>query len=114
MSETKNEHPTSVLLIEDNKDVIDVILQVLHAPEYQVVVATTARQAFDDVFKSPPDLVILDINLPDLDGFHVARELKLNMMFSHIPIILLSGSIDFLDKMKSFDVVVDEYIVKPF
>lgn len=80
---------------------------------YRVNVARTARQAFTEIFKSPADLIILDINLQDLDGFHVAKELKRNMMFRHIPVILLSSRADFLEKMRTLDVVVDEYLVKP-
>lgn len=104
----------TVLLIEDNEDDIKAIQAALTVGNYRVAVARTARQAFTDIFKAPPDLVILDINLPDLDGFHVARELKRNMMFRHIPVIVLTSRIDFLEKMRSFDVVVDEYLVRPF
>src|SRR5688500_15428574 len=108
------ENAKTVLLIEDNADDIKAIQGALTAGGYRVAVARTARQAFTDIFKTPPDAIILDINLPDLDGFHVARELKRNMMFRHIPVIVLTSRIDFLEKMRSFDVVVDEYLVRPF
>src|SRR5258708_38571100 len=91
----------TVLLIEDDEDVIDTVRTALTGAHYKVNVAISAKNAFVDIFKSPPDIVILDINLPDLDGFHVAKELKRNMMLRHIPVILLSGRIDFLEKMKS-------------
>lgn len=104
----------TVLLIEDNKSDIDGISEALTQANYKVNVANTARQAFTAIFKSPPDIIILDINLPDLDGFHVARELKRNVMLRHIPVILLSSRVDFLEKMRSFDVIVDEYLVRPF
>src|SRR5690349_3866439 len=104
----------TVLLIEDKEDDIKAIQDALTAGNYKVISAPTARQAFTTIFKSPPDLVILDINLPDLDGFHVAKELKRNMMFRHIPVIILTNRIDFLEKMRSLDVIVDEYLVRPF
>lgn len=112
------EHPHSgqqtVLLIEDGAQIIEMVSTALSKANYKVVAAHSARQAFTDIFKSPPDIIILDINLPDLDGFHVARELKRNMMLRHIPVILLSSRVDFLEKMRSLDVIVDEFLVKPF
>ena len=104
----------SVLLIEDNEEDIRTITGALTDAGYRVASAPSARTAFTSLFKTPPDIIILDINLPDLDGFHVARELKRNMMLRHIPVILLSSRADFLEKMRSFDVFVDEYLVKPF
>jgi diguanylate cyclase (GGDEF)-like protein len=104
----------TVLLVEDDADVIGVAEQLYRDQNFNVVVAKTAKDAFAAIFKSPPDLIVLDINLPDLDGFHVAQELKRNMMLRHIPVILLSGRADFIEKMRSMDVMVDEYLVKPF
>src|SRR6266496_3741552 len=103
----------TVLLIEDNENDIKAIQNALRAVNYTVITAPTARQAFVTIFKSPPDIIILDINLPDLDGFHVAKELKRNMMLRHIPVIILTSRIDFLEKMRSLDVIVDEYLVRP-
>src|SRR4051812_35427697 len=104
----------SVLVIEDKPDDIKAIQGGLSQGKYKVTIVPTARLAFTALFKAPPDIVILDINLPDLDGLHVAKELKRNMMLRHIPLILLTGRIDFLEKMRSLDVIVDEYLVRPF
>ena len=76
MAETAESHIGSVLLIEDNEDIINGIQTSLTNAKYKVNVATTARQAFSQIFKSPADIIILDINLQDLDGFHFAKELK--------------------------------------
>lgn len=103
----------SVLLIEDNPRFAQEMQELLQGAGYKVSTAQNAKQAFSLIFRSPADLIILDINLQDLDGFHVAKELKRNMMFRHIPVILLSSRSDFLEKMKTFDVIVDEYLVKP-
>ncbi len=103
----------TVLLIEDDAELTQSITKALTAASFKVLVSVSSRHAFSTIFKSPPDLVILDINLPDLDGFHVAKELKRNLMLRHIPVIVLSSRIDFLDKMRSLDVIVDEYLVKP-
>ena len=103
----------TALLIEDNAELVEQITTTLSAAGYEVKTAASSAQAFTLIFKTPPDVVILDINLPDLDGFHIARELKRNMMFRHVPLIVLSNRIDFLDKMRSLDVIMDEYLVKP-
>lgn len=112
--ETPKTHVGTILLIEDDQDVIDVANPLFTEAKYRVIVAKTAKEAFVNIFKAPPDLIILDINLPDLDGFHLAKEIKKNMMLRHIPLILLSGRADFIEKMKTLDVVVDEYLTKPF
>ncbi len=103
----------SILLIEDDPQLIETISPTMTEAGYSVTTAASSQQAFSIIFKTPPDVVILDINLPDLDGFHIARELKRNMMFRHVPLIVLSNRIDFLDKMRSLDVIMDEYLVKP-
>ncbi len=114
MTETNHNSEGLILLIEESGDVMSAIQSTFTDAHYKVVVAKTARDAFACIFKTPPDLIVLDINLPDLDGFHVVKELKRNMMLRYIPIMLLSGRTDFLEKMKSLDVVVDEYLMKPF
>ncbi|MFN0118370.1 MAG: EAL domain-containing protein [Elusimicrobiota bacterium] len=113
MTDSSSEKQSSVLLIIEDAPLTSLVSQGLEREGFQIQVASTARQAFIEVFKSPPDVILLDINLPDLDGFHVAKELKRNMMLRHIPLVVLSSRIDFLDKMRSLDIIVDEYVVKP-
>jgi diguanylate cyclase (GGDEF)-like protein len=103
----------SVMVIENDNAITTAVSEALVSAHFRVVAAPSARSAFPLIFKSPPEAIILDINLPDLDGFHLAKELKRNMMLRHIPVILLTSGMDFLDKMRSLEVIVDEYIVKP-
>ncbi|MCG3204468.1 MAG: Sensor histidine kinase RcsC [Elusimicrobia bacterium] len=103
----------SVHLIEDDPELVEIVTQALTQAGYTLTTSSSSEQAFTAIFKSPPDVVILDINLPDLDGFHIARELKRNLMFRDVPLIVLSNRIDFLDKMRSLDIIMDEYLVKP-
>src|SRR4051812_40668409 len=107
MSVSPPVNKNTALLIEDDPALVEQISQTLMAAGYDVKTAASSSQAFSLIFKAPPDVVILDINLPDLDGFHIARELKRNMMFRHVPLIVLSNRIDFLDKMRSLDVIMD-------
>lgn len=113
MAETPPKNSGSILLIEDDLALVKTISDTLTAAGYSITSVASSEQAFSTIFKAPPDVVILDINLPDLDGFHIARELKRNMMFRDVPLIVLSNRIDFLDKMRSLDVIMDEYLVKP-
>jgi diguanylate cyclase (GGDEF)-like protein len=113
MADITVEQPGSVLLIENDPALVAFVSGALASANYAVTTAGTSREAFTSIFKSPPDVILLDINLPDLDGFHMARELKRHMMFRHIPLIVLSNGIDFLDKMRSLDIIMDEYLVKP-
>jgi len=101
------------MLVENDSAIITSVSDALAKAHFRVQSAMSARAAFPLIFKSPPEAIILDINLPDLDGFHLAKELKRNMMLRHIPVILLTSGMDFLDKMRSLEVIVDEYIVKP-
>lgn len=103
----------SILFIEDDLKLVQTVTETLTKAGYAVTNVQSSEQAFVSVFKKPPQVIILDINLPDLDGFHIARELKRNLMFRYIPLIVLSNRIDFLDKMRSLDVIMDEYLVKP-
>lgn len=113
MDEPQKENPGTVLLIEDDPALVATITKTLSPAGYTVVTVSSSKDAFASIFKTPPHIIILDINLPDLDGFHIAKELKRNLMFRHIPVIVLSSRIDFLDKMRSLDVIMDEYLVKP-
>lgn len=113
MNEPAPKKNGTVLLIEDDPALAELITQTLTEADYTVLTVSSSKQAFVTIFKSPPNIIILDINLPDLDGFHIAKELKRNMMLRHIPVIVLSSRIDFLDKMRSLDVIMDEYLVKP-
>lgn len=114
MVDKTKKRKTTILVIEDDEDVISSLSQVYSEIHFDVLVARTAKEAMPIIFKAPPDIVILSINLPDLDGFRMSRELKNNMMLRHVPIIMLSSRPDFLNNVKGMDVVVDEYMTKPF
>src|SRR4051812_18187937 len=113
MGQNSVEQPGSILLIENDPALVAFVSGALASANYAVNTVSNSRAAFASIFKTPPDVILLDINLPDLDGFPMARELKRHMIFRHIPLIVLSNGIDFLDKMRSLDIIMDEYVVKP-
>jgi two-component system, OmpR family, KDP operon response regulator KdpE len=100
-----------VLLIEDEPGLLRALLINLRARQYEVVTANAGREALTAAAKRPPDAVILDLGLPDIDGTEVIVELR---QWSRAPIIVLSGRASPGDKIGALDVGADDYVTKPF
>jgi formate hydrogenlyase transcriptional activator len=104
----------NVLLIDDNPDNLRLLAGMLRERGYQVRMATSGRWALESVRTAPPQLVMLDISMPEMDGYEVCRQLKTNADTSHIPVIFISALDDTLDKVKAFRVGGVDYVTKPF
>ena len=104
-----------VLVVDDDR-VIQQLLEVnLELEGYEVVAtASDGAEALDKIAKLNPDLVILDIMMPKMDGLEVCRQLKLNPKFSSLPIVLLSARAQDLDVREGLDVGASAYLTKPF
>ena len=102
---------SSVLLVEDEPGLLRALLINLRARQYDVVTASTGREALATAAQRPPDAVILDLGLPDIDGTEVIVELR---RWSKAPIIVLSGRASPGDKIGALDVGADDYVTKPF
>ena len=100
-----------VLLVEDEPGLLRALLINLRARQYEVVTASTGREALATAASRPPDAVILDLGLPDIDGTEVIVELR---RWSKTPIIVLSGRASPGDKIGALDVGADDYVTKPF
>ena len=100
-----------VLLVEDEPGLLRALLINLRARQYEVVTASTGREALATAASRPPDAVILDLGLPDIDGTEVIVELR---RWSKAPIIVLSGRASPGDKIGALDVGADDYVTKPF
>ena len=100
-----------VLLVEDEPGLLRALLINLRARQYEVVTASTGREALATSASRPPDAVILDLGLPDIDGTEVIVELR---RWSKAPIIVLSGRASPGDKIGALDVGADDYVTKPF
>jgi DNA-binding response OmpR family regulator len=102
-----------VAIIEDDKGIIDAIGVGFEFrwPEVKVVSAQTGRKGLELVKRELPDIVILDINLPDTPGFNVLREIR---RFSAVPVIILTVRSDDADVLKGLESGADDYIIKPF
>ena len=102
---------TRVLVVDDEPQILRALTINLRARHYDVITAATGAGALTSAAAHPPDLVILDLGLPDLDGVDVVRGLR---GWSTAPIIILSGRTDSADKVDALDAGADDYLTKPF
>ena len=102
-----------VLIVDDAKTNIDILVQALR-DEYKLSVAVDGATALRSVEKSPPDLVLLDIVMPGLDGYEVCRRLRAQQSTHDLPIMFLSSLEDVKDKTRGFEVGGNDYLTKPF
>jgi len=101
----------SVLVVDDEPRYVRAIQFNLEASGYEVIVAKDGRTAIELAASEEPDLVILDIRMPDLDGYEICREIR---QFSGVPIIMLTALAQDADKVKGLDLGADDYVTKPF
>jgi two-component system, OmpR family, KDP operon response regulator KdpE len=105
-------HPRARVLVVDDEAAMSRALRInLRARGYEVATARTGREALAEASAHPPDAVILDLGLPDLDGVEVIRELR---GWSRAPVIVLSGRTGSGDKITALDSGADDYVTKPF
>ena len=102
---------TRVLVIDDEPQILRALRINLRARHYDVSVAATGTEALEGAAAHPPDLVILDLGLPDMDGVEVIGGLR---GWTSVPIIVLSGRADSSDKVDALDAGADDYVTKPF
>jgi two-component system, OmpR family, KDP operon response regulator KdpE len=102
---------TRVLIVDDEPQILRALRINLHARQYDVVTAGTGRGALQAAADAHPDLVILDLGLPDMDGVDVIRSLR---TWTQVPIVILSGRINSAAKVDALDAGADDYVTKPF
>jgi len=106
-----SEHQTSVLVVEDELQIRHFVRQILERAGYRVLEAGTVRQALTDAASRKPDLVILDLGLPDGDGASFVSAVR---DWSRMPVLILSARSDEADKITALDAGADDYLTKPF
>lgn len=105
---------TTILIIEDDLDIAEMLQQYLQAQGYSVLIANWGEDGIRSCQYNPPDLVVLDIRLPDIDGFEVARRLRMHNRTRDIPIIFLTEKRERMDRLKGLELHAEDYITKPF
>jgi eukaryotic-like serine/threonine-protein kinase len=109
-----SESKADVLVVEDDASNLRLLLEVLQDEGYTARPASNGTEALAAARSSPPDVVMLDISMPDIDGYEVCRRLKGDPSTQHVPVVFISGLDEVLNKVKAFDVGGADYLTKPF
>ena len=112
MTETNNKR---ILCIEDEPEMIDLIRLILGRRGFEVLGAAGGKEGLEKVRQDPPDLVLLDLMMPDMDGWEVYQQMKADEKTKNIPVIVVTAKAQSIDKVLGLHIAkVDDYISKPF
>jgi len=103
-----------LLIVEDDIDISNMLRIYFSGQDYEIDTALRGSDALEKTRQNLPHLIVLDIMLPDIDGFEVCRILRTNMRTSHVPIIFLTQKDERSDKLQGLELGADDYITKPF
>jgi DNA-binding response OmpR family regulator len=103
-----------ILVVDDEVDLVETLRFPLEMEGYNVLVSYNGEDALNQARKENPDLILLDLMLPKLDGYKVCRLLKFDERYKHIPILMLTAKTQQKDKLMGQETGADEYITKPF
>ncbi|MEL6496590.1 MAG: response regulator, partial [Cyanobacteria bacterium J06623_7] len=113
-SDRPSSEQAKILIVDDKPDNLRLLSQILTKQGYEVRKAIDGSTALMGVTKFAPDLILLDINMPDMDGYEVCQRLKSDRQTKQITVIFLSASDRVMDKVQAFEVGGVDYITKPF
>jgi len=105
---------TSVLLVDDERDLLSVLDFNLRAAGFETILATSGEQALLHLRRRVPDLVLLDVMLPDLSGTEICRAIKADPRTKHVPVVMLTARGEEVDRVVGFELGADDYVTKPF
>jgi two-component system phosphate regulon response regulator PhoB len=105
---------TSVLLVDDERDLLSLLDFNLRAAGFETLLATTGEQALGQLRRRVPDLVLLDVMLPDLSGTELCRTIKSDVRTKHVPVVMLTAKGEEVDRVVGFEIGADDYVTKPF
>jgi two-component system phosphate regulon response regulator PhoB len=103
-----------ILVVDDEPDLLELVRVNLRQASYEVETAETGRQALDCLRRRPPDLLVLDLMLPDLSGTDVCRQVRQEPELAALPIIMLTAKADEVDRVVGLELGADDYVTKPF
>ncbi len=109
-----NNKSSAILIVDDNSNNLQILADILRGSNYKVAIAMDGLKALDFINKRKPDLILLDIMMPGMDGFEVCEKIKSNEDTKDIPVIFISALKDTIDKVKGFEIGGIDYITKPF
>jgi pilus assembly protein CpaE len=102
-----------ILIVDDDLDTLRLVGLMLQRQGYQISAATNGQQGLDKAFEEDPDLILLDLMMPDMDGYEVTRRLRQNPSTSNTPILMFTAKTQLDDKVAGFEVGVNDYLTKP-
>ncbi len=105
---------TNILVVDDTPDNLRLLAKILEAQSYTVRKALNGRMALQGAHRDPPDLILLDISMPEMNGYEVCQELKRSRVTAGIPVIFISALDQVSDKVRAFELGGQDYITKPF
>jgi two-component system response regulator VicR len=107
--------PKKIVCIEDEPEMIDLVKLILSRYGFEVIGATGGRAGLEAIRQHKPDLVLLDLMMPDMDGWEVYQQMKADSEMKEIPVIVVTAKAQSIDKVLGLHIAkVDDYITKPF
>jgi phosphate regulon transcriptional regulator PhoB len=104
----------TILIVDDEKDIVELVAYNLSREGYQIAKAYDGHQAMQYIRENQPDLVILDLMLPGINGFEICRMIRKKPGTESLPIIMLTAKTDSVDKITGLEIGADDYMTKPF
>jgi DNA-binding response OmpR family regulator len=105
--------PEKILIIDDDVDTLRLVGLMLQRQGYQISAAPNGSQGLTKALEERPDLILLDVMMPDMDGYEVTRRLRKNPATATIPILMFTAKTQLDDKVTGFEVGADDYLTKP-
>jgi pilus assembly protein CpaE len=103
-----------ILVVDDDVVTLTLTTAVLKQAGYKIFTAQTGLEVLQQIDQVRPDLLVLDLNMPDMNGYEVCRHLRNKPDYTHLPILMLTGADTLEEKVKGFEAGIDDYLVKPF
>jgi two-component system alkaline phosphatase synthesis response regulator PhoP len=104
----------TVIVIDDDQEITDFLTTLLKTDIHQIVISYDGRSGLEKTRKYVPDLILLNVNLPDINGIEICRILKSDELTKNIPIIMITGRTDLKTKEECYKAGADDFITKPF
>src|ERR1035437_1825209 len=110
----KKQRKPTILIVDDEKTNVEVLTRFMNREGYDTAASCNGREALEAISRSVPDLILLDVIMPVMDGLAVCQKLRMDFMTRSIPIIFLSARNELEDRLKGLRAGVDDYMGKPF
>lgn len=108
------ENSKTIMVVDDNPDIITIVRTILEGRGFNVLSASSGAECLEAVKSQKPDLIVLDIMMPEMDGLEVLTRLKSTSEFNNIPVVLLTAKVQYEDVLGGYKLGADYYITKPF